>query len=307
MRVLVTGGTGLLGWWVARVLAERGFHVTATYHVKKPSGIEGVSWLRMDLEDARSIGEVIRSVAPDVIVHTAAYTDVDGCEVNRSKAYRVNYLGTMMVAKLCKELGCFMVYVSTDYVFDGERGLYSEEDVPSPVNYYGLSKLLGEVAVESLLGASSSLILRVSGLYGYSPTGKRNFGIIALEKLLRGEEVKAFHDQYLSPTYTPFLAEMIARVIEKEVKGVLHIAGARVSRYQFALTMAKVLRRDPGLVKPISMSELRLPARRPRDSSLDTSRAQRLGMVMPSHEDAIQHFVAVYRQALEARAVREAF
>ncbi len=285
----------MLGWWVARVFSSRGFNVTATFHASRPTGLENISWVRMNLEDPEKVGRMVRSITPDVIIHAAAYTDVDGCEVNRKRAYKVNYAGTRIIAELCRELDCFMVYISTDYVFDGEKGMYREQDVPYPVNYYGLTKLLGETAVESLLG-SRACIVRVSGLYGYSPTGKRNFGINALERLLRGEEVKAFYDQYLSPTYVPFLAELLVKLVEKNVRGVIHLAGPRTSRYEFALTMARVLGRDPSLVRPVSMSELRLPAKRPRDSSLNTSRARELGLTLPSHENAIRHFVEVYRE-----------
>ena len=197
----------------------------------------------------------------------------------------------------------YLVYISTDYVFDGERGFYSEDDVPNPVNYYGLTKLLGEVAVSSSL-PDNSLIVRVSGLYGYSPTGKRNFGITALEKMLKNEEVKAFTDQYLSPTYVPFLAEKLLRLVERgsEINGVVHVAGERVSRYEFALLLARILGRDQELVKPTSMEELRLPARRPRDSSLDTSRAQALGLGLPSHEECIRHFIDLYKSMRGSRS-----
>jgi len=166
MRVLVTGGTGLLGYWVVRVFRDRGFDVYSTYHSRSPSEVD-VKWVKLDLEDLESATRVVKEVKPDVIIHTAAYTDVDGCEVNRERAYRVNYLATKALAS--RGVG-FFVYISTDYVFDGLRGMYREDDVPVPVNYYGLTKLLGEVA--SLSSTQNSCVVRVSGLYGYSPAGE---------------------------------------------------------------------------------------------------------------------------------------
>jgi dTDP-4-dehydrorhamnose reductase len=197
VRVLVTGGTGLLGYWVARVFMERGFKVYSTYHEKAPPDLE-VVWVRLDLEDPESIARVVEGVKPGIVVHTAAYTDVDGCEVNRERAYRVNYLATAALAKASKGAELF-IYISTDYVFDGSRGMYGEGDVPAPLNYYGLSKLLGEVAVAATL--SNSAIVRVSGLYGYSPAGRRNFGVIAFEKLSRGEPVEAFRPSLISGSH----------------------------------------------------------------------------------------------------------
>ena len=292
MRVLVTGGTGLLGYWVTKILTSRGFTVYATYHEKASPQID-VKWIRLDLEDLDSIASFISEVKPDVVIHTAAYTDVDGCEVNREKAYRVNYLATKALAKLSKNAELF-IYISTDYVFDGVRGMYRERDAPAPINYYGLTKLLGEVAVESII--NNGCIVRVSGLYGYSPTGKRNFGIIALEKLMKREPVEAFVNQWLSPTYVRFLAERLVKIVEEKITGILHIAGERLSRYEFATELASVLGVERDLVKPKQIEEAKLIAQRPRDSSLDTTKAKELGLALPSLKDCLKNMVSTYRE-----------
>ncbi len=210
----------------------------------------------------------------------------------------MNYLGTKTLAAACRAID-FFVYISTDYVFDGEKGLYREDDVPNPVNYYGLSKLLGEIAVESII-PDKSCIVRVSGLYGYSPTGKKNFGINALEKLLRGEEVKTFYDQHLSPTYVRFLAQEIVKMIEKRITGILHVAGERASRYEFAIALAEILGVDRSLIRPVSMHEIKLVAKRPRDSSLDTSKAKSLGISLPPLRECLRDFVSTYRKLIGA-------
>jgi len=290
MRILATGGTGLLGYWVVKVLRDRGFDVYATYHEKPPPQVD-VKWVRLDLENLDSIANIVRGVKPDVVIHLAAYTDVDGCEVNKEKAYRVNYSATKALARAGRDAELF-VYVSTDYVFDGARGMYREDDVPAPVNYYGLTKLLGEVTVESI--TSSSCIVRVSGLYGYSPAGKRNFGLIALEKLARREPVEAFVDQWLSPTYVKFLAERLVKIVETRITGTIHIAGERLSRYEFATALADVLGVERDLVKPKRVEEAKLTAPRPRDSSLDTSKARGLSLVLPPLQECLKDMVSTY-------------
>jgi len=295
VRVLVTGGTGLLGYWVTKAFGDRGFDVYSTYHERSPPEVD-VRWVRLDLEDFESITRVVKEVKPEVIVHTAAYTDVDGCEVNKEKAYRVNYLATKVLANASRAADLF-VYISTDYVFDGSRGMYREEDVPAPINYYGLTKLLGEVA--SLSSTRSSCIVRVSGLYGYSPVGKRNFGVVALEKLAKGGYVEAFIDQVLSPTYIKFLAEKLVKVVELRVTGVLHIAGDRLSRYEFATMLADVLGVSRDLVRPKRLEEVRFTAPRPRDSSLDTSKAGKLGLALPPTSECLKDMVSTYRMFTE--------
>jgi len=293
VRILVTGGTGLLGWWASKVLSERGYEVIATFNRQKPPSLEGVSWVKMSLEEPRGVNEVFDEVKPDAVIHSAAFTDVDGCELNRDAAYKVNYLGARAVAEASASRGIFLVYISTDYVFDGEKGMYSEDDIPAPINYYGLSKLLGEAAVDALMKGKSSIV-RVSGLYGYSPSGKKNFGIRALESLMEGREVQAFSDQYLSPTYAPELANLLSVLIGEKIAGILHIAGERLSRYQFALLLAKKLGAKEDLVKPSSLERAGLKAKRPRDSSLDSSKAKSLGLSLPRTERSIEDFIRTY-------------
>ena len=291
MRVLITGGSGLLGWWLARSFMKAGYQVVSTFNNSEPSGLDGVEWKRLDITRPEQVSRVVLESKPDIIIHSAAYTDVDGCEVNRKRALEVNYHGTLWVSRAAASLGARLVYISTDYVFDGSKGEYKEDDEPDPVNYYGLSKLLGEAASLALKG---SLVVRVSGLYGYSPTGKRNFAINAVEKLLSGGVVKAFHDQFLSPTYVPELSDLIAKAVEMQVEGLIHIAGDRLSRYQQALLIADALGVPRDRVRPVSMMELSLPAKRPRDSSLDTSRARSLGLAHKPQEEAVREFVHYY-------------
>lgn len=294
MKILLTGATGLLGYHILNLLVKRGYQTIATYH-EAPLEVYGgdVNWVRADLENEHEVANSIVNTKPDAIIHAAAYTDVDGCEINKEKAFRANYLATKTIAYLAGKINAFLVYISTDYVFDGERGMYRESDIPNPINYYGLTKLLGEIVVLNTL-PESSLVVRTSGLYGYSPKGKKNFGIHALERLIKGEPVYAFHDQYLSPTYVYYLAKELIKALDKKTTGILHLAGERLSRYEFALRLSKLLGVGETLVKPVSIREAKLVAKRPQDSSLDTSRARAEGFDFPPTTECLNHFINTY-------------
>ncbi len=217
--------------------------------------------------------KVMNEIRPDLIVHAAALTDVDLCERRRELAMLINYEATRGIARIASELNSFVVYISTDYVFNGERGLYSETSEPNPVNFYGTSKLKGEHAVEEEL--SDYMIARASVIYGPTPSsGKVNFALWLLDKLQRGERTKVLKDQYVSPTLSINLAEMILESVERRITGTFHLAGSsRVSRYEFAKALADVFGFDASLVESALMKDMQWLARRPRDSSLDISKA----------------------------------
>ena len=290
MRILITGGTGLLGWNLVQMLSTKEYEIVATYHITQPQkDFPNVEWIQIDLARYEDVSRLVAKTKPAVVVHTAAHTDVDDCEVRKDLAYRINYEATKALAKACKDFCEHFIYVSTDYVFDGAKGLYREEDLPNPINYYGLTKLLGEVAVESLL--ENYLIIRTSNIYGCSPSGKKGFALNTLEKLLLRNDVKAICDQYLSPTYAPDLANNIVEILRLRPRGVIHLAGERVSRYNFALEIAKTLGLKEDSVRPVSFEEIVFKARRPRDSSLDISKARSLGLSIRPFKESVREFV----------------
>ena len=203
---------------------------------------------------------------PDVIVHAAALTDVDKCEQNKDLALKVNYHGTLNIVKACEPIKPFFIYISADCVFDGKKGMYSEDDEPNPINFYGYSKLMEEKAV-----TTSNLeycIIRSSVIYGSKPArGKINFALWIIEKLRNKEAISVVTDQYVSPTLNTNLSGMIVEVAEKRINGILHLAGAtRISRYEFAQKIAEIFSLDKTLIKPITMNDINWVAERPRDS-----------------------------------------
>ena len=229
--------------------------------------------VQVNLINENQLSRAMIEIRPEVIVHAAAMTDVDLCEREKELALSVNYEATRALSRIARELNSFFVYVSTDYVFDGRRGMYSESDEQNPINSYGISKLKGEQAVKDQL--SDYVIARASVIYGPTPSsGKVNFALWLVDKLRKSEHTRVLKDQYVSPTLNTSLAEMILESVERRLTGVFHFAGAsRVNRYEFARTLADVFGFDASLTEPASIKDMKWLAERPRDSSLDVSKA----------------------------------
>jgi len=231
--------------------------------------------VRIDVTDRTSVQAVLDEVKPEIVIHTAALTNVDLCERDKTLAWRVNAEGTRNVAEFSLKCKAFLVYVSTDYVFSGEKGMYNEMDETKPVNYYGITKLEGERTVTTLM--DEWCVARPSVIYGSTPAaGKVNFALWVLDKLKKGETMKVIVDQYVSPTLNTNLAEMILEVVERRLNGVYHLAGATpVNRYEFALLLAETFNLEKNLIVPSSSSEMNWIAKRPRDTSLNVERASK--------------------------------
>lgn len=260
MAVLILGGSGQLGSYLRHVFRDSLFTYNST---QAPGGI------KLNLTEGIEVEDLVLKLRPSIVINAAAYTDVDACEKNREIAFKVNAKAVKHVVRACSVVKAYFVHVSTDYVFDGERGLYREEDLPNPVNYYGLTKLLGETYA---LSYDHSLVVRTSGVF--SAYG-HNFPSYALKALREGREVKAIESLY-SPIHALALAKSIGELVSRRKTGIVNVAGDRVSRYELALRIADRLGVDRALVKSVRAEELRFEARRPKDSSLDVSMAKGL-------------------------------
>lgn len=272
MKLLITGASGLLGHKIVQLAIKKGHEVHSTYreHVTKFGNP-----VRLDLTNQNRVSETILTLKPQAIIHTAAYTDVDGCEINHDAAWKVNAEATKYLAIASSNANSHLTYVSTDYVFDGRKGLYSEEDQPNPLSYYGYTKLKGEEFAKK--HANSLCITRTSVIYGWSQTQKLNFATWIINNLSQGKEVKVLTDQHVSPTLNANLANMLLEITEKEIIGTLHTAGAsRVSRYEFALRLAEVFNLNKHAIKPAKTDDMQWKAKRPKDSSLSVSKAKAL-------------------------------
>jgi dTDP-4-dehydrorhamnose reductase len=264
-ELLVIGG-GLLGRAVASASRES-FRTAVTYK-SHPQLVKGCATYQMDLTESV---DLIRSLKPHYIVLTAAMTNVDGCEKDRQGAWKANALGPKCVASAARDIGAKLIYVSTDYVFDGERGMYKEDDQTTPINYYGESKLAGERFVLEI--CPDSVIARTSVLYGQNPV-RQNFVTWAANEMKNGNRLNIVSDQYTSPTLSSNLADMILSI--RDETGVFHACGSeRINRYDFSIEIARSFCLDESLINPITSDQLDWKARRPRDSSLDTSKVSR--------------------------------
>lgn len=273
MKLLITGAGGLYGSKLAQLALNRGIEV---YSSDIQSQSVFGNFVKLDISGKAQVDEAFNTIKPDIVVHAATLTDVDKCELNKALAWKVNVEGTKNIAEASQKTGAFLIYISTDYVFSGDKGYYVESDSPDPVNYYGLTKVVAEEIVQTL-PETDFFIARPSVIYGSTPAaGKVNFALWLIETLRRGERVKIVTDQWNTPTLNTNLAEMTLEVIERRLTGIYHLCGAsRVSRFEFAEKIADAFGLDKCLIDKVLSSQFTWPAKRPTDSSLDTSKAQR--------------------------------
>jgi len=270
LKLLITGASGLYGSKLAELAIARNFEVYSCDVQELP--VCG-NFVKFDVSNKELVNEAFKRVKPDVVVHAATLTDVDKCELNKDLAWKINVEGTKNIADAAKTAGSFLIYISTDYVFNGEKGNYTESDKPDPINYYGLTKLKAEELVKA---QDEYFIGRPSVIYGSTPAaGKVNFALWLIDALRKGERVKIVTDQWNTPTLNTNLAEMTLEVIERKLTGTFHLCGAtRVSRFQFAELIAEAFDLDKSLIDSVVSSQFKWPAKRPMDSSLDTTKAQ---------------------------------
>jgi dTDP-4-dehydrorhamnose reductase len=268
-RLLVTGASGLLGNKIVEL--TKNDYTVIPIHKTKPLHSNS---LKLDIADTTEVLNLLGEIKPDVVIHTASETNVDKCEIEKEQAWKVNADGTRNIAKACQKVHAKLVYISTDYVFNGEKGFYNEEDKPNPVNYYGLTKLEGEKQV--IEHCKNYAILRTSVLYGWHPW-KQNFATWIINKLKQQQEITVVEDHYNTPTLADNLAEMSVEVAKKDLQGLYHASGReRISRYEFAKQIAGTFNLNSDLIKPVRMSQLTTwIAKRPKDSSLNTGKIQK--------------------------------
>jgi len=268
-KLLITGASGLLGKKIVE-LAQNDFIITPI-HKTRPLHSSSV---KLDVTESLAVLNLLNKLEPDVVIHTASETNVDKCEIEKEHAWKINAEGTRNLAEACQNVNAKLVYASTDYVFDGEKGMYTEEDKPNPVNYYGVTKLEGEKQV--IEQCKNYAILRTSVLFGWHPW-KQNFATWIINKLKQQQEIMVVEDHYNTPTLADNLAEMAVEIAKNDLQGIYHASGSeRISRYEFGKRIARTFNLDPDLIRPVKMSQLTAwIAKRPRDSSLNTDKIQK--------------------------------
>ena len=273
LRILITGASGLYGSKLANLAEKKGHQVFSAYNQHQAAFGKPV---RIEISDKDRVEKIFRQLAPEIVVHAATLTDVDKCELNKELAWKINVEGTENITRAAKTSNAFLLYISTDYVFNGETGQYEETDLPDPINYYGLTKLKAEEQVKTI--TNDYCIARASVIYGATPAaGKVNFALWIHNTLKKGEKVKALVDQWNSPTLNTNLARMTLEIIEKRLRGTFHLSGAtRISRYDFAQMVAQTFNLDASLIVPTLTRDFSWTAKRPRDSSLNSAKAQQI-------------------------------
>lgn len=266
LKILVTGASGLIGSQLTKNLCEK-YQVFSGYHSKKPLFGKPIHF---DLSKLDEISTILQTISPDAIIHLAALTDVDGSESNEENTLKINSKSTEELAKYAGLKNIFILYVSTDYIFDGKEGLKKETDTPNPLGVYGRSKLEGEKAIMNF--ASKWCIARTSTPFGVSKL-KKTFPLFVYENLKNNTAINAVSDQFTSPTYVPNLCDMLEEILIKQIEGIIHTAGTRISRFDISKKIAEKINANTSLVNPISMDELDWIAKRPKDSSLDITKA----------------------------------
>lgn len=269
MRLLIIGASGVLGSRLYSDTIKKKWNVAGTYCAHEHDGL-----FYLDVRDKNSLEKVFNLFKPEAIVMAGGITDVDLCTTKPKLAEDVNIKGTLNLVEKIKEYDSKLVYVSTDYIFDGEGGLYKETDKPNPINNYGRTKLEAENIVTSKL--KDSLIVRTAQLYGMDNTGK-NFTVKIIRNMRKGKKVYAADDLYSTPTYAGSLSEIAIKLIEKGIVGVYHGAGAEfINRYDYVYKIADMFNLDKKLIQKVKLKDLKLTAERPRLGGLDITRAKKI-------------------------------
>ncbi len=291
MKVLITGANGFLGYYLVKQLIQMKIPVVATGKgaCRLPfASDENFTYATMDFTDPFAVHDVFQKFQPEVVVHAGAMSKPDDCELQQWQAYLVNVEGTVNMLLNAAEQRSFFIFVSTDFIFDGETGMYKEEDSASPVNYYGKTKAEAEEAVMEY--EFDWAIVRTVMVYGQPVLSRGNLLSVVKEKLDKGELYNVFDDQYRTATYVTDLVDGIVRIIEKEAKGVYHICGKDLlTPYEMACLTADLLGKDRGLIRRVSASDFSQPARRPSKTGLDIGKARSvLGYEPVSFEEGLK-------------------
>ena len=275
--LLITGAYGQLGDACVKYL-KNNYKITLSGVSPSDGGVH------LDIRSKSSIKKVLSDIDPDVILNLAALTDVDGCELDPQQAKDINVSG---VKNLCRGFSGHFIQISTDYVFDGESGPYSEEYQPNPKSVYGKTKLFADNWL--LDNYSKSTIIRTNVLYSYTKRTKASFLKWVVDSLNDNQNIKVVNDQWNNPTWTESLSSVISKIIDNQAFDLYHYGDRDIlNRFDFSILISKVFNLDSSLIMPISSDELNQIAPRPRKSGLITKKIEsELGIIPKSVETCL--------------------
>lgn len=277
MKILITGANGFLGQHLCAQLLAKGFHVLASGRgeCRLPfPGNEKFQYQSLDFTDPFAVHDLFEQYQPTVVVHAGAMTQVDACEQRQWDCYLVNVEGTVTLLLNAAEYKAFFIFVSSDFVFEGNAGPYREEDELNPVNFYGKTKLEGEESVKEY--DHDWAIVRTSLVYGDPGTGKPNILAVVKNKLENKDMYNVVNDQFRSPTYVGDLASGIVTIIERKATGIYHLAGKELlTPYQMACETAVYLGYGSQLINKVTAAGFTQPAKRPVRTDLIIEKARK--------------------------------
>ena len=296
MKILITGANGLLGQHLVKLLLDTTAHDIIATGKGEPRYVVQDSRLHyyaLDITDGMAVHLLFEKLLPDTIVHCAALTQADECELNPIKAWEINVTATRFIVDAAKKINAFLIFISTDFVFDGMNGPYKETDTVNPVSYYGSTKVAAEKAV-----AESGLpyaIARTCLLYGNILIGTRsNIVSWVKENLEQGKKIKVVGDQWRTPTYVEDLAKGILLIVEKKATGFFHISGEDfLSPYDMAVATADYLHLDKSVMEKVDASVFTQSAKRPAKTGFIIDKAKlELGYAPLSFTEGLQKMLA---------------
>ena len=271
MKLLVLGGSGLIGNGIIKKLKSE-FEIFTTYN-RNSLSINDVPAIQCSFpNNLDKLEQIVQKEKPDVLINTIGYSNIDFCELNKNDTEILHVKTTERICNICENYGSKQIFLSSDYVFDGEVGNYSETDVPNPVNFYGLSKLKAE---QIILRNSVNAVIRTSVIYDWDYRSR--FFNYVVNNLKKNESVKATTDVYNSVTFLDNLVDSISKVIKFERNGIFHVVDSTCSnRFEFAKDIAKIFELDENLIENISVrDDSKNIAKRPKNACLNNSKAKK--------------------------------
>lgn len=296
MKILITGANGLLGQHLVKLILNATKHEVQATSKREPRQViqdNRIHYYSLDITDGMAVNLMMEKLAPDIIIHCAALTQVDECEQQPIKAWEINVTATRFFVDAAKKINAFMVFVSTDFVFDGIHGPYRETDDVNPVSYYGSTKVAAEKAVSE--SGLPYAIVRTCLLYGNILFGTRsNIVSWVKENLEAGKKIKVVSDQWRTPTYIEDLAKGIVLIAEKKATGLFHISGKDfLSPYDMAIATADYLHLDKTLIEKVDASVFTQPAKRPATTGFIIDKAKEvLGYDPVSFREGLQKMLS---------------
>ncbi|UCG14275.1 MAG: NAD(P)-dependent oxidoreductase [Deltaproteobacteria bacterium] len=287
-KLLITGVSGFLGWNIAK-LTRGEWHVFGTVY-SHPVRIPDVNAIRMDLTNYHELKQLFGDVRPDAVVHAAAASDPNFCQLNQAASFRINVEASVNISYLCADSTIPYVFTSTDLVFDGLKPPYRETDPVGPVSVYGEHKAQAEERI--LTSYPKAAVCRLALMFGLSGSGRKSFIQPMITAMEKGKELSLFVDEFRTPIGVRSAAKGLLLALN-EVTGVIHLGGVdRISRYDFGKLMQRIFTFENAKITPCKQNDIRMAAPRPPDVSLDSSKAFALGVKPLSVAKELQHIRA---------------